>query len=202
MRKILLLAVSLTGSYSLAQSDAVLDILAKESCECIKNKNIDLSKPDPESIKKEFGICVLQSYSRNSEAFGKEHPLDVGNREAMVKLGEQVGMKMLGFCPEVLMALAGDDEEEATTTEVVYQQIEGQVSEIRTDQFVTLVVRDKNGRNYNFLMLDYFETASLFTNNQIKKNDKLVVSYSEVELYDPKAKEFRYFKVITGLEKK
>lgn len=197
-----MLAVSLTGSYSLAQSDAVLDILAKESCECIKNKNIDLSKPDPESIKKEFGICVLQSYSRNSEAFGKEHPLDVGNREAMVKLGEQVGMKMLGFCPEVLMALAGDDEEEATTTEVVYQQIEGQVSEIRTDQFVTLVVRDKNGRNYNFLMLDYFETASLFTNNQIKKNDKLVVSYSEVELYDPKAKEFRYFKVITGLEKK
>lgn len=201
MRKIIVLTVSLIGSYSFAQTDAVLDILAKESCECIKSKNIDLSKPDAELIKKEFGICVLQSYSKNSEAFGKEHPLDVGNRDAMVKLGEQVGMKMLGFCPEVLMALAGDDEEDVTT-EVVYQQIEGQVTEIKTEQFVTFVVRDKNGRNYNFLMLDYFETASLFTNNQIKKNDKLLVSYSEVELYDPKAKEFRYFKVITGLEKK
>ena len=66
---------------------------------------------------------------------------------------------------------------------------------------MSIQVKDKNGRNFSFLLLDYFETASLLTNKEINKNDNIKVSYTEIELFDPQNKEFRYFKIITNLEK-
>ena len=77
----------------------------------------------------------------------------------------------------------------------------GEVIDIQSEQFITLQVKDQNGRNYSFLLLTYFDTAPLLTNNDIKKKDKLKISYTEIELFDSKAKEFRYFKILTKLEK-
>ncbi len=52
------------------------------------------------------------------------------------------------------------------------------------------------------MLLDYFDTASLYTENKIKVGDELTVGYSEIELYDTVSKDFKYFKVISSLEKK
>jgi len=50
-------------------------------------------------------------------------------------------------------------------------------------------------------MLDYFDTAFLFTEGNIKVGTEITAGYTEVELYDPEAKDFKYFKIITSLQK-
>src|SRR5690606_25940849 len=103
---------------------------------------------------------------------------------------------------EVILALSKVGEDTVMIEEVpVNESIDGQLMEILTNEFVTFKVKDKNGRIHNFILLDYFETAPLYTNHQIKQKDNLSVSFSEIELFDPKLKEFRYYKVITGLQK-
>lgn len=189
------------GTMAFAQPEALQDILAKESCECVNAKKSTFSNPDVEMLKKEFGLCVLASYVKHSAEFEKEFKLDFSDKEQLRSIGERTAIKMIDLCPEVIMAIgvaANQGEAETISSDM---QIEGSVSGIKTDQFVTLQVKDKNGRVHNLLLLDYFETASLFTNNDIKKNDRVTVNYSEVEMYDPAAKEFRYYKVITGLAK-
>jgi len=82
------------------------------------------------------------------------------------------------------------------------KSVEGKITEIKNEQFTTILVKDKNSRMYTFLVLNYFETANLVITNELNKNSSVVIKYSEVELYDNKAKEFRFFKVISGIEKK
>ena len=202
IRKTILLFVMLCGTMAFAQPDALQEVLAKESCECVNAKKSAFSNPDLEMLKKEFGLCVLQSYMKHSAAFEKEYKLDFSDKEALRGIGERTAMKMIDICPEVIMAIgvaANQDEAEPINGDM---QIDGTVTGVKTEQFATLQVKDKNGRVHNLLLLNYFETASLFTNGEIKKNDRITVTYSEVEMYDPAAKEFRYYKVITGLAKK
>ena len=181
-------------------SQDVLNIIAKESCECLDAKKTKSEDFTGQELKTAVGICIIQSYSNHIAEFKDSEKVEFGNKEGMSKLGEAVALKMLESCPDMIMELgkgspddANDEQEDAV--------VSGEVVEIKSEQFVTLQIKDQNGRNYSFLLLDYFETASLLTNNEIKKKDKLNVSYTEIELFDSKAKEFRYFKILTKLEK-
>ena len=112
-------------------------------------------------------------------------------------------MKMLNYCPDFIVELGqmAIEEDKNAKAEVVLS-IDGTVTEIKTEQFVTISVKDKTNRIHKLLLLDYFDSASLFVNGEIKKNDKIVVYYSDIELYDPSTKDFKFYKVISGLEKK
>ena len=185
---------------AIANAQDVLDTMAKETCECVTSKNLDIKNLSSEKLQMEFGVCAMQSYSKHKEAYDKVSPSDIGDTNSMRKLGESLAMKMLGMCPDVIMGLAKSDEDEIAAAPS--PTVEGTVVEFVTEQFVTIKVKDKNQRLHNFIMLDYFDTASLYTDGLIRKKDQIVVTYSEIELFDPKVKEFRYYKVITGLEKK
>ena len=199
MRKFILGSFLIVSGVLHAQD--VMEIMAKESCECITSKKIDTNALSSEKLELEFGLCVVKSYSAHKEAYDKISKADITDEDSMRKLGKDIALKMFSICPDVLMALAKDDPDEAES-QAESPKIEGQIAEFVTDQFVTIKVKDKNQRIHNFILLDYFDTASLYTDGLIRKKDKIVVSYSEVELFDPKTKEFRYYKVITGLEKK
>lgn len=177
----------------------VMEIMAKETCDCIVAKNLDLKNVSSENLQTEFGVCAMQSYVKHKEAYDKISPSDIADTESMRKFGENLAMKMLSTCPEIIMGLANDTPSLEPATSPT---IEGTVIEFVTEQFVTIKVKDKNQRLHSFILLDYFDTASLYTDGIIKKKDNVIVSYSEIELYDAKAKEFRYYKVISGLEKK
>jgi hypothetical protein len=199
MKKIILSVVALVGSASYGQD--ILQTIATETCSCIKDKKLDMEKVTGIQLENEFAGCFFNSYNAHLDEVEKVEKLDFSDEEQMGKFGEKVAMKMLGICPDVILAMGRADEEGATET-VAIQTVEGEVIDIRTTDFVTIVLKDKNGRTHNLLLLNYFETSSLFTDNQIKKKDKIAVAYSEIDMYDPKAKEFRYYKVISGLEKK
>lgn len=191
-----------------AQSQDILESVTKEVCNCVEAKKDKLDTSNPQNLKMQLGLCILGSYSKHTAEIDKKYGKIMDDEAAMEKFGEDIGMKMVTVCPETLMSFAGaitdDETADSTAVEEVKQEdlfIEGEIVAFKATDFVTIQVKDKNARVHNMLMLDYFETASLYTNNQIKVKDKIKVSYTEIELYDPKQKEFRYFKVITALEK-
>lgn len=205
MRKIILLFVLITSSaYS---QDAIIDIVAKETCECMSAKKTDLTKVNVEDLQMDLGICMLKSYSEHSKDFDESSKINITDEEEMGAFGEKIAMKMINYCPDFIIELGkiAIAEDEAAAFEEGKKQsasIEGVITEIKYDQFVTISVKDKNNRIHNLLLLNYFDTASLFTNGDVKKGTSVVISYSDTELYDSTSKDFRFYKVISGLEKK
>ena len=201
MKKIIT-ALLLVASFSYAQESAI-DLIAKETCECITDKKNDLSNTDKNDLQSILGVCMLKSYTKHESELQTKEKVSFNDDEGLEKFGESIALKMLNYCPDTIVELgriAIEDEKNATTNEVL--SIEGTVTDIKTEQFVTISVKDKSNRIHKLLLLDYFESASLFVNGEIKKNNKLVVYYSDIELYDPSTKDFKFFKVISGLEKK
>lgn len=183
-----------------AYSQDVLGIIAKETCQCLDDKKAKSESFKGQELKTAVGICMIKSYSDHISEFKGDERVKFDDKDGMRKLGQVVGVKMLETCPNMILELG----KEATDEDAVEEEdpiLSGEVVDIKWEQFVTLQLKDKTGRNYNFLLLDSFDTASLLTNNEIKKKDKLNVSYTEIELFDSKAKEFRYFKILTKLEK-
>ena len=94
-----------------------------------------------------------------------------------------------------------ESEDDLVVDETADVFIEGQVTAIKKDQFVSLQLKDKNGRAFSFLLLDYFETASVLTNNELKVKDPVKVGYTEIELFDVATNEFKYFKILTDIQR-
>lgn len=204
MKKVFL-SIILLSTFHTGYSQDALTVVTKEVCSCTEGKKETLKTATPDGLKMQLGLCILTSYTAHKTEIVAQYGEVMEKDGAMEKLGEDIGMKMVTICPDVLMSIAaigGFDEDEVATPVTEEKKIEGEISEIKTEQFVTIQVKDKNARAHNFLFLDYFETASLYTNGEIKKGSKIIVTYSEYEMFDAKEKEFRYYKVITQLERK
>ena len=198
MKKIISLLIVLFFNV-VGYSQDVLNVIAKESCECLDAKKAKSDNFTGDELKTAVGLCIIKSYSDHISEFKGDEKVKFADTAGMSKLGEDVALKMLEICPNMIIELGKTKDDVEVKEEDAF--IVGEVTDIKSEQFMTLQMKDQNGRNYNLLLLDYFDTASLLTNNEIKKKDKLKVSYSEIELFDTKAKEFRYYKILTKLEK-
>ncbi|MCD0468572.1 hypothetical protein [Flavobacterium sp. JAS] len=199
MRKIFLLVVLLCNAVSYSQD--VLEVIAKETCQCLETKKAKEPNLSAADFKTEVGVCMIKSYTDHMSEFKPSEKVDFADEEGMGKLGENVAMKMLQVCPNMIIELGRGTIDEGKEAKKEDSFLLGEVIDVKWEQFVTLQLKDQTGRNYNFLLLDSFDTAPLLTNNEIKKKDKLKVSYTEIELFDSKTKEFRYFKILTKIEK-
>ncbi len=192
---------------SVCYSQDFINTIAKESCECVHAKKINFEAIAADKLQDEFGLCIVKSYSQHKEEYDKIQKLDFSSRSDMKDLGEKVAIKMLDHCPELILAIGKSsnnefsDDEDATmgSSDLI---IEGQVIEQKNDQFISLIVKDNLGRTHSFLFLSFFENSNLITENLLKKNDKISIAYFEQEFYDIKSKDFRYYKVISKIEKK
>ena len=198
MKKIISLLIVLFFNV-VGYSQDVLNVIAKESCECLDAKKAKSDNFTGDELKTAVGLCIIKSYSDHISEFKGDEKVKFADTAGMSKLGEDVALKMLEICPNMIIELGKTKDDVEVKEDDAF--IVGEVTDVKSEQFMTLQMKDQNGRNYNLLLLDYFDTASLLTNNEIKKKDKLKVSYSEIELFDTKAKEFRYYKILTKLEK-
>ena len=71
--------------------------------------------------------------------------------------------------------------------------------EVKTSDFITLVIVDASGRKHSLLVLTHFEGANLLIENKLKKNQSVEAKYFEQEFYDPKIKDYKYYKVLDYL---
>ncbi|QZK90019.1 hypothetical protein K5V07_05755 [Flavobacterium sp. CHNK8] len=207
MKKIIIALVLIFSTNSFSQD--MYDIIGKETCACLVTKKLDYQKLDKKELQTQVGLCMIQSYTSHINEFKQEDKIQFDDQEGMRKMGEKVALKMLVNCPEIILELGkstqkdiGDEsEDELVVDEPADVFIEGQVTAIKKDQFVSLLVKDKNGRAYSFLLLDYFETASVLTNNELKVKDSVKVGYTEIELFDVATNKFKYFKILTDIQR-
>ncbi len=187
------------SSFSMFSQD-VKDIIAKETCEC--STKFDLSTMSSDDLELNFGLCMLESYNNHIDEFSESEKLDFENSTQMEKFGEQIALKMLTFCPDVILKLGegyGDDESETSTD----LSIEGTFNATSTTgSFFTISIKESNGKLTNLVLLDKFDNSYLIVDKVIKKNDAVNVTYYEVELFDMKLNRFVTTKIITNITKK
>jgi len=183
-----------------AHSQDILETVAKEVCSCTTSKSEKLKELTGEKLQMELGLCIVASYSNHEKELSAKYGNVIdGGDGLMEKLGRDIGLKMVTICPDILMSIAGDDSEDEVVAEAL--TLEGQIVEIKSEQFLTVSVKDNSGRIHSVLMLTFFEGSNLLIENKLKKNDKVSIDYWEQEFYDVKAKDFRYYKVIQGIKK-
>ncbi len=192
------------SNYTFSQNDdlksKVLNQIAIESCDCITQKNMDFENEAIETITKNFGLCVIQSYTNNKEEADKHLDIAFTDSNSMRQLGEQVGVKMLTHCPDYVMALARDKK---STNKVVSNEITditGIVFNVeKSNMFVIVEIKDDLKRSYKLLWLEYFDGENVLRDLNKLNKTKVKISYMDTEMYDPKINEYRNFKVIKKL---
>lgn len=197
MKKFLLFSLILSASAMSGQD--IYDKMAKESCSCITAKYPTAASMPQENISDAFVTCFIQIFAANSDQLNTVHSVDINDETQMDGVSEKVAMKMLAHCPDYLMALGRATE---AASEVSYSMLQGKVTEIKSGDFLTLIIKDDESRSHQFLLLEFFESASLLTKNKLKKNDVVAVTFSKYEMYDPRLKEFRSYNVLSDIELK
>ncbi|UMY65056.1 MULTISPECIES: hypothetical protein [unclassified Flavobacterium] len=206
---LLLVAASVTAQSAKKQ-------LTQSVCDCINAEKTDLTKTDRQDLERKFGQCFILAYGKLNEKQQQELNVNFDDSKEAKKFGMTIAVEMASLCPDVLLAvgmnikdengsISSDDGsgavEDGTETEEPDPTMTCKVVELQKGQFVSLLVKDTKGRSHTLLFLWDFGAVSLITDNQLKKNDNIEVSYSELEFYDPILKDFRTYKVISGLRK-
>ena len=192
---------------SLIHGQVVLDTIAKETCSCLKSKDLDFkNEVDLSKIEMELGLCMITNINKLGSKVIGINQVDYSNSSELEKISGEIGAKMLNYCPDIMLKLSMpttyyEEKKSELVNAVPTNFLECTLVEIKRDQFVSLIIKDIRNKLYTLLVLNYFETVFLLLENKIKEQDKLKVSYSEQELYDPLIKDFRNFKVLNFIEK-
>jgi hypothetical protein len=199
MKKILLLLV-LVGNIAFAQKltkDQLSEKLAEKACGCAEKQEIT-----KENFELSIGICLLEGINAFEKDVEKHYGKDViSNDKKMEELGYDVGKKMGSKCPTIFKFML-DEEEEAAPDESEELSVSGKFSEIKTEQFITFVVKEATGKTNQFILLSNFDNAFLLTDKVLKATDEVDVTYYEMELYDAKLGKFVSYKIVTDIIKK
>lgn len=202
MKSILLTtALTLIGLGAMAQD--YMDKIVDESCKCLENIPDSLGKQEATM---KMGLCMLAASEPYKKQLKKDHGIDFSkiDRGDGEKLGRIVGMKLATVCPSALMKavnrvnpeLLEDEAADAATL-----TLEGTVTQIETNTFVSFSVKDEDGKTVKFYWTKFVENDMDLINNYEDIQGKLVyIEYENQEMYDARLKEYRNFRVITAIE--
>ena len=197
----LLIVLLIFTNFSFAQDDEELkdklfDDIALGTCECLNRKNLDFSDMEQGTLEMEFGFCVLESYGKLKKEADKLINVSFSDEKSLEQLGIDVALKMMTHCPDYMSVIAGnyaaDDFEEGKEDIIIV----GNITNMQESQFNTIEIMDTDNRTQKVLWLEYFEGDNLISDFNKLKKSKVKITCYETELYDPKIKEYRNFKVI------
>ncbi len=201
----------LLTQFSFAQKrEELISKIAEETCECIKKKDFDFENSSYEEYKVDFGLCVINSYQNHISKFKKKDKLDFGNREEMRNFGEEVGLKMVMFCPDFILKIGekkidfDDSVNEQTDSEEIEADpfVTGTVFQIKADQFISFSIKEVSGKTNEFILLNNFDNSFLLTEKLLKPNDIVDVYYYESELFNATINKYITYKVVTDIIQK
>lgn len=200
MKKIVLLLV-LVGNITFAQKltkDQLTDKLADKACDCVNKQEIT-----KENFELTIGICLLEGINAFEKDVEKYYGKNViSNDEKMEELGTNIGAKMGLKCPTVFKFMLDEEADEAVADEAEDLILSGKISEIKSEQFLTFVVKEDSGKNNQFILLSSFDNAFLLTDKVLKTSDAVDVTYYEMDLFDAKLGKSVSFKIVTDIVKK
>lgn len=209
MNKLILIALFFVNL--VFSQEKAIEIIAKETCECISKKKEDLNKPLDDKLTAELGVCMLSSYQKNIEMFKENERLDFSDSDEMKSFGEKIALKMMENCPDIIFALGKSKLEKDKQDKEGYNidedfdedlVVEGKVKAISSTNYLTLKVTESNGKVHDFVVLTNFENAFLLTDKVLKTSSNVEVYYYELDVYDVKLNKFIPQKIITDIIKK
>lgn len=179
-------------------SQDVKDKIAKETCEC--TAKLDLDEMDSSDLELNFGLCMLESYNKHINEFAENEKLNFENNAQMEKFGEEIALKMLSFCPDMILKLGeGYKSDETVSNDLI---IEGIFNGTKAETFFNVIIKEPTGKITKLILLDYFENAYLITDKLLKNNQEVKVTYYEAKLFDSKSNSFVATKIITNIIQK
>ncbi len=193
---IVLLFVSFSYSQNLTKEE-LIDKLSDNACECTNKQEIT-----KDNFELTLGICLLEGINIFEKDVEKHYGIDiVSDDKKMEELGYDIGKKMGLKCPTVFKFML-DYEENNTDADFNELTISGSVVEIKSDQFLSLKVKEDSGKINQFILLGNFDNSFLLTDKVLKVKDLVDVTYYEMELFDAKIAKFISFKIISDIIKK
>ncbi|SFZ91810.1 hypothetical protein SAMN05428642_102349 [Flaviramulus basaltis] len=196
MRKIVLFFLFISAH---AFSQDVKEIIAKETCEC--TSKLDLDALNSSDLELKFGLCMLESYNKHIGEFPENQRLDFQDNAQMEKFGEEIALKMLEFCTEIISKL-GENHDDSDEVEKNDSSVKGIYNGFLIDAFYTIFIKDSNDKTFELVVLDYFKNVNLITNKLIENSQEIEVYYYEADLFYPKSNKFISTKIITDIIKK
>lgn len=148
--------------------------------------------------------CFTTSALTEIVQIAEERKVDFTDQTAMRNIGIELGKKLLkdnckGYIAYARITSRDADEEHDNT--VAEKSSSGKVLRIDNRDFVYVVLKDKQGREQNFIWLEYFSGSEKLTGNKIQSlvNKDVTVKWIEKEVYLPKAGDYFKIKQITAL---
>jgi hypothetical protein len=179
-------------------SQSYMDKIVKNSCDCIATISDTL---DNTEYTQKLGLCMMTAAEPYRKQLKKDHNIDFNNIDRDgYRLGTLIGTKMAGVCPEFIVA-ASKRTRSKNTDGTAEEEFEGIVTKVEKDFFVSISVRDEEGRTSKFYWLTFVQSNY----ELIEKYESLVgksvgLVFSNREYFDPKIGEYRKFAVIKELE--
>ena len=200
MKKLLLLLL-LTSSSIFAQKltkEQLTDKMSDVGCECASKQEIT-----KDNMELTLGLCILEAMNKYEKDVEKHYGKDViSNDKKMEELGYEIGKKMGLKCPTVFKFMLDEEADEAVADEAEDLILSGKISEIKSEQFLTFVVKEDSGKNNQFILLSSFDNAFLLTDKVLKTSDAVDVTYYEMDLFDAELGKSVSFKIVTDIVKK
>ncbi|WP_452224362.1 hypothetical protein [Lacinutrix chionoecetis] len=192
--------------------EAVLQLMADDTCECIKDDPETFSK-DVEMSKKEIalGICLIKSFEKRkslSKAFKNKSATD-----EIDSIAEDIGVLMITTCGTEFMSsftadeLISSDEEElgdipppppAPKNEDDFK-MEAKLVSVHNEGISYIKVVNDFNKEYVFLIVTQFEGKDLL--KQSNKDLNLKIYYKEKDFYDLSEQRYVKKRVLNYIER-
>ena len=184
-----------------AYSQDYLTEITSQTCECA-DKISDTLSTDDYNI--QLGLCMIESSIPYKKKIKKDYNIDLDNlgqnQGEAEQLGQIIGMKMAGICPTTLSKLTAKNYETTETAEPIGKSIEGSITDINSDFFVTFSLKDYAGKTSKMYWLEFIKSdIDLPTSYKMLLGKEVKIMYKEAEYFDPKISEYRLVKVITEI---
>lgn len=190
MKNLLLILFIFLLPFQIFSQESILDKIALETCEYLENdglKNIDSNKKT-----EKLGLFIISLYNQYQDELLKEgfeinftNDSDTGRA-----FGEKVGVHMVKFCPDALISLAKDFDNEEV--KIDSYNITGKLIDVKGDEFSIVSIKDEDGKVQKFLWLQNFKGSDELIDklNKTSKSPSVQITYKNLECYSPQLKEY------------
>lgn len=173
-----------------SQTNAQLESIATQTCECVNAKNLDLK--NRKEVEIQLGICLLEAAGKNNINFES-------GTEEVEPLAEKVGLKMATKCPAIFVSFA--NTEDITQEQPTSFEVSGKIKAVELNEFGTIVLKEESGKEHRLLWISYFNGSDDFVSDpKTLINRNVTFSYEMADIYFPKTKGYITSKLIIGMK--
>ena len=150
---------------------------------------------------------IEESRAEYESIFGS---VDYTNSQSMQRLGERAGVKMLNYCPDLIMSLGMASMESKTNNSssvpppppppATLPVVMGALESVTGDDILTVTIKESSGRRTKLLWLRYFPGSDLLIDADQIVGKNLRIEFENIDVYSKKSGDYVIRREIRSLE--